>query len=520
MLLFYYAGVGTGLLYSPSIVVVGQYFEKKRGFANGLSLAGSGIGSIAVPPLMVYTLNTYGLEGTLLIMGGMALNICESGMLFRPPAFYMRRYVLKMEKRRRAEQPSGHRTNDKIVDVATRICASPTAVEDICEDAISIQSCPPGAQLFDIHSSQRNGNEYEASDNGNGTKEELETHMVVMGNISGEGWQPVKESKTTNRDDTMTEQLRYNARTEQPSGDRTKDKIVDVATGRYVSPTAVEDICEDAISVQSCPPGAQLFHRNSSQGNGNEYEASDNGKTKEEKVKESKTTDRDDTMTEQLRCHAITTNPQATNETQIQGVRDIDTHSINGASLTADLTGKSCPNEDQPCKKPQAFEYRLLINPIRLIYSASIATAGSVYFDMFIMATPHAEQLGFTHTKAALLVSIMGGADVISRVALGFFADFKNVNTQHLFHGSLAVSTVVLFILPSLKTYPAVASALVLFAVAGGGYFSLLPTLLAEALGIERLPTTFGIAMLIFGFADIVILTVMGKNTSIHSRNF
>ena len=386
LVLFYYAGVGIGLLYTPSIVVVSQYFEKKRGFANGLSLAGSGIGCIAVPPVMVYCLNTYGL----LIMGGMALNICVVGMLFRPPAFYMRRYVLKMERRRRTEQPSGDRRENKTVDVETGRCVSPIAKEVICEDVISIQGCPPGAHLSHRNSSQRNGNENEASDDGNGTKDELQTHRVVMGNLSGEGCHPVKESKTT---------------------------------------------------------------------------------------------DRDDTMTVQLRCNAITTNPQATNDTQILSVIDIDTLSINCASLTADISGKSCPIEDQPCKKPQAFEYRLLINPILLIYCASIATAVSVYLDMFIMATPHAEQLGVTQTKAALLISIMGGADVISRVAFGFFADFKIVKTQHMFHGSLALSTVVLFVLPLLKTYPAVASALVLFAVAGGGYISLFATLLAEALG-------------------------------------
>ncbi|KAK2174645.1 hypothetical protein NP493_784g01003 [Ridgeia piscesae] len=39
-------GVGVGLMYAPSIVVVNQHFEKRRGLANGVSLAGSGIGSI------------------------------------------------------------------------------------------------------------------------------------------------------------------------------------------------------------------------------------------------------------------------------------------------------------------------------------------------------------------------------------------------------------------------------------------------------------------------------------------
>ena len=163
-----------------------------------------------------------------------------------------------MERRRRTEQTSGDRSKDKIVDVATGRCASPTAGVDICEDVTSIQSCPPDAQLFHRNSSQRNGKECEASDDGNGTKEELQTHRVVMGNLSGEGCHPVKVIKTT---------------------------------------------------------------------------------------------DRDDTMTEQLRCHAITTDGKATNDTHILGVSDIDTHSTNGASFTADLMEKSCPSEDQPCKK-------------------------------------------------------------------------------------------------------------------------------------------------------------------------
>ena len=136
---------------------------------------------------------------------------------------------------------------------------------------------------------------------------------------------------------------------------------------------------------------------------------------------------------------------------------------------------------------------------------------------MFIIATPHAEELGFTQTKAALLVSIMGGADMISRFGFGFFADFKIVKTQHLFHGSLAVSTVVLFILPSLKTYPAVAIALVLYAVASGGYISVFVPLLAETLGPERLPTTFGMATLTIGCTNFITPAVMGRCPSIHS---
>ena len=37
-------GIGFGMMYLPSIVVVGFYFDKKRALATGIAVCGSGIG--------------------------------------------------------------------------------------------------------------------------------------------------------------------------------------------------------------------------------------------------------------------------------------------------------------------------------------------------------------------------------------------------------------------------------------------------------------------------------------------
>jgi len=39
-------GIGFGLIYVPSIVSVGFYFEKKRSLAMGIAVCGSGLGKI------------------------------------------------------------------------------------------------------------------------------------------------------------------------------------------------------------------------------------------------------------------------------------------------------------------------------------------------------------------------------------------------------------------------------------------------------------------------------------------
>lgn len=79
------AGVGSALAYSPSIVTVGQYFEKRRTLANGLSVAGSGVGNFAIPPLIRLCVDQFGLAGALLILSAIMLHVCLAGALLRPP---------------------------------------------------------------------------------------------------------------------------------------------------------------------------------------------------------------------------------------------------------------------------------------------------------------------------------------------------------------------------------------------------------------------------------------------------
>jgi MFS family permease len=80
----YIPGSGMGLSFAPSIIVLSQYFEKRRALANGLAVAGSGVGNFVIPSLYRYLIDQYGLRGCLIIYGGITLNICVCGALFRP----------------------------------------------------------------------------------------------------------------------------------------------------------------------------------------------------------------------------------------------------------------------------------------------------------------------------------------------------------------------------------------------------------------------------------------------------
>lgn len=50
-------GIGLGLIYLPAIVSVTCYFEKKRAFATGIAVCGSGFGTFLLTPFMEYLVN-------------------------------------------------------------------------------------------------------------------------------------------------------------------------------------------------------------------------------------------------------------------------------------------------------------------------------------------------------------------------------------------------------------------------------------------------------------------------------
>ncbi|XP_074140980.1 monocarboxylate transporter 9-like [Sminthopsis crassicaudata] len=80
-------GLGCGLLYTAAVTITCQYFDKRRGLALGLVSTGSSVGLFIYAALQLELLELYGLDGCLLIVGALALNILPCGTLMRPLNF-------------------------------------------------------------------------------------------------------------------------------------------------------------------------------------------------------------------------------------------------------------------------------------------------------------------------------------------------------------------------------------------------------------------------------------------------
>ncbi|XP_024138011.1 monocarboxylate transporter 2 [Oryzias melastigma] len=77
-------GLGYALTWTPTVTMLGMYFDKRRPVANALASAGECILTFILTPMFQLLIDSFSWRGALLIMGGLQLNLCVCGMLLRP----------------------------------------------------------------------------------------------------------------------------------------------------------------------------------------------------------------------------------------------------------------------------------------------------------------------------------------------------------------------------------------------------------------------------------------------------
>ncbi|XP_061171313.1 monocarboxylate transporter 2-like [Saccostrea echinata] len=70
--------------HSSSNLILGKYFKKRRERAYTIANVGGSIGGMTLPPLFAFLFEEYGLQGALIIAGGIFLHFIPIGMLMRP----------------------------------------------------------------------------------------------------------------------------------------------------------------------------------------------------------------------------------------------------------------------------------------------------------------------------------------------------------------------------------------------------------------------------------------------------
>ena len=65
-------GLGVGCAYVPAVGAVQRWFVRRRGFASGLAVSGIGVGTLVMPPLASFLIESLGWREAYLVLGALA----------------------------------------------------------------------------------------------------------------------------------------------------------------------------------------------------------------------------------------------------------------------------------------------------------------------------------------------------------------------------------------------------------------------------------------------------------------
>jgi MFS family permease len=92
-------GISTGCCYLASLIIIPDYFDKKRGIATGITMAGSGVGSFVFSPLIGGMITRYDWKFCMSICACVVFETCMFGAFLRPLNAIKNTRVVKTNKK-------------------------------------------------------------------------------------------------------------------------------------------------------------------------------------------------------------------------------------------------------------------------------------------------------------------------------------------------------------------------------------------------------------------------------------
>ena len=75
-------------MWGPCLVVLGQYFQRRRSLANGIAASGGSLGQLFLPQLINFLVAQFGFRGAIFVFGAILFHAIPASALFRPVSVY------------------------------------------------------------------------------------------------------------------------------------------------------------------------------------------------------------------------------------------------------------------------------------------------------------------------------------------------------------------------------------------------------------------------------------------------
>ncbi|EFA08184.1 monocarboxylate transporter 12 [Tribolium castaneum] len=450
------AGFGLSLCYVASVVIVAYYFDKKRSFATGLAVCGSGIGTFIFAPFIQFLLNEYGWRGTTLILAGLFLNLAVCGAVMRDLPWTSKKLknLAKERKRNRnLKRKKGSSADSFSVSNSTNTASGLQPIGETNEDPDTTAPDRLSSSLVNLPTYVRNGEKVPIE-----VIELLSQHKNVYnvllanypnlltpsrsfsdsGRLNEAYLKQLPQPPTTNQDAAYLWWLKRN----QISPPRNpKSKL----------PTAfLKDLRVHRLSVTY--RGAML--------NINRY-----------RLRASSCPD--------IYRNSMTTIAKEKSQ-WYAGLWDF-------WDLLVDM-----------------FDFSHFADVKYLLFAISNFCLYTWYDVPYVYLTDHARNLGYSEEDASLLISIIGIINMLGEVILGWAGDRSWANANIIYAVCMGLCGAVTAIVPLIDSYWSLCVISGAFGFFIAANYSLTCIILVELITLDRFTNAYGLLLLVQGVANLI----------------
>lgn len=538
-------GFGFGMIYLPSIVSVGYYFERKRAMATGIAVCGSGVGTFIFAPLTKYLLDQFDWKNALFILAGIVFNGCVFGALMRP--LEVSRPIRSKPKPREKNMidriKEGARKKGRMKYISESSGIGPTDTTDILEkvrqaklqreqilqeNESEICSLPSTyfekdrqVQRQDSRSSGTRPRvaKLSFSDRGDtGSRTETPTRtpkIIIEGNVgesvsstdirSEQEWSPASSpsrAKSTEAESPSKKRLSALSDDSQKKPDRIV--LTNGVHGYEVQPLI--KVGNGGIQEKKPNVAQQLMARSG---------AAAAGGSKHLLGASMRSVSSKD-YSRPMYKKDIFYSGSIVNINEFRSQPDMHSYITSITSIPGDvgvLDHRGDTKLHRICSclpKPvvdvlsEMLDVSLLKNPGFMCICLGNIFAMIGFYVPYVYIVDRAMMAGIDKTQASFLLSVIGITNTIGRVISGFLADVRSVNSLMLNNVNMLIAGVCIFLTPFCNTYPLLVLAALVFGLTTAAFISLTSIILCDLLGLGKLTNAFGLLSMGRGIAGIV----------------
>ncbi|CAH0720124.1 unnamed protein product, partial [Brenthis ino] len=493
-------GMGFGMIYLPSVVAVGYYFETRRSLATGIAVCGSGVGTFSFAPLAAILLNEFGTwQNANLLLAGLILNCAVFGALMRP-LVYPKTSGEKPLLQRMAEEKRLQMERGSIGGSYFVVQLPDGTMEKRMKAPLNID---PG-----VHSS---------------LNLEALARVPTIPNMPGVPTVPTLPTITEARIDENGEKKKRengsaNAQAQQISRNVSSPAFSAQAPGlpkngsvpffdRQRKHSSADRFKPSLAAIKASSKASISSHRNDIDAESGVY----NSKLSVAAAREPSRIVRPLSRKDIFYSGSVINLPQYQSQKSLQGYRNSVLslpQSRQAGEIERTEQYELCPCLSLPSSFKSALasmlDVSLLRDPAFMLIGVSNVFGMAGLYVPFVYIVDAAHLAGVEQSQASFLLSIIGITNTIGRIACGWVADFPWMDSLLLNNVCLVIATIAVALTPFCSSYASFVAVAIAFGIAISGYISLTSIILVDLLGLDKLTNAFGLLILFRGAAAII----------------